>query len=271
MALLTFNFRSRYLLSNTTVGMILPECPGHSSTEDFYCNNKRYKVLWLLHGTSGDWSDWIRKTRIELYAAERNLIVVLPSVLNSDYKNWPSFAIGYDAEGHIIRELMPMVHNWFPASGDKEDNYIAGLSMGGQGALSYILKYPESFSAGAILSYVPVNFNNEKWMELYLKRRDNASRIRLENRINNAGGIEEYKKQNDEYNKIFHLSERGALPPLFFASGTHDRLYAEEYALFKEECHKKNVKVEFYEEEGLRHEWRFWETSIVKALDFFKL
>ena len=196
MGIVTYNFQSHYLRSNTTIAMILPEKPRYVKTRDFFESGKKYKVLWMLHGTYGDWSDWIRKTRIELYAAEHDLICVFPSALNSDYVSWPSFALGYDAENHLINELMPLVHNWFPASSRKEDNYIAGLSMGGRGALSYILKYPDLFNAGAILSFVPEDFRSPDWAEKYRKRRDRISEIRQQNRICNAGGEEEYKKIN---------------------------------------------------------------------------
>lgn len=271
MGIVTYNFQSHYLRSNTTIAMILPEKPRYVKTRDFFESGKKYKVLWMLHGTYGDWSDWIRKTRIELYAAEHDLICVFPSALNSDYVSWPSFALGYDAENHLINELMPLVHNWFPASSRKEDNYIAGLSMGGRGALSYILKYPDLFNAGAILSFVPEDFRSTDWAEKYRKRRDRISEIRQQNRICNAGGEEEYKKKTDYYSMILSMSAEGTLPRLFFACGDDDPLYAEEFRSFKAECEEKSIPIEFWRESGMKHEWRFWEDAIIKALEFFNL
>lgn len=70
MSLVTMNFESQYLNSSHKISVILPDKPRNISPEEFYGNNKKYKVLWLLHGTFGDHSDWVRKTNIELYACE---------------------------------------------------------------------------------------------------------------------------------------------------------------------------------------------------------
>lgn len=57
MALIQLDFESQYLNSNTTVGIILPDRPREVDASSFYCSDRKYKVLWLLHGTYGDWSD----------------------------------------------------------------------------------------------------------------------------------------------------------------------------------------------------------------------
>ena len=79
MALVHLNFSSKYLSGSTDVNIILPDCARSAQPRDFYGNGKKYPVLWLLHGTFGDYSDWLRKTNVELYAEEKNLIVVMPS------------------------------------------------------------------------------------------------------------------------------------------------------------------------------------------------
>ncbi|MFN2166501.1 MAG: alpha/beta hydrolase, partial [Anaerolineae bacterium] len=148
MALLQLDFESQFLNGNTQVSIILPDKPRDQTPGDFYGSGTRYKVLWLLHGTFGDHSDWIRKSSIELYACENDLIVVMPSALNSDYVNWDDCMMGYGMFDFLIQELMPLVQNWLPASDKREDNFVAGLSMGGGGSLMYALNYPEKF-AGA--------------------------------------------------------------------------------------------------------------------------
>ena len=136
MALVTFDFESQYLGNNSMVGVILPDKPRGVTPAEFYGSGKKYKVLWLLHGTFGDYSDWIRKSMIELYACEHDLIVVMPSALNSNYANWPSFGLGFNMYDYIFDELMPVIHNWFPAS-DKREAYrpaaadFAGVAASG--------------------------------------------------------------------------------------------------------------------------------------------
>ena len=61
MSLIHYNFESQYLNNNTDVNIILPDKPRDKTPEQFYGSGKKYKVLWLLHGTFGDYTDWIRK------------------------------------------------------------------------------------------------------------------------------------------------------------------------------------------------------------------
>ena len=79
MALIHLNFDSKYLSGSTDVNILLPDCARSQEHAAFYGSVKKYPVLWLLHGTFGDYSDWLRKTNVELYAGEKNLIVVMPS------------------------------------------------------------------------------------------------------------------------------------------------------------------------------------------------
>ncbi len=270
MSLIQFNFESQYLYNNTTISVILPDKPGDVEAADFYASGKKYKVLWLLHGTFGDHSDWVRKSMIELYAQEHKLIVVMPSGLNADYTSWPGFALGFDMESHLIKELMPLIHNWFPASSKKEDNYIAGLSMGGQGVMQYILKYPELFHAAAVLSYPPIPMDRIDWngdREDFFFRANNP---RMINQIANAGGKEAFIAKNNLYQQILDMHEAGTLPKMIMGCGDKDFFY-EEYCYFKEVCKEKNIPITFGELPDLGHEWRFWDKFIQTALEFFEL
>ena len=101
MALTVLNFESAYLHSNTEVSIILPDRSRTVAPEAFYQKGIKYPVLWLLHGTYGDHSDWVRHTNIELYARERDLI---------------AHAIASMA-GHGCRELEPKAIMVFTRSG----------------------------------------------------------------------------------------------------------------------------------------------------------
>ena len=116
MSLIHLNFQSKYLSGNTDVNLILPDLPRGREPGEFYGSGERYKVLWLLHGTFGDYTDWIRKSNVELYASEKNLAVVMPSAQNTDYANWEGFGLGYRMYDYLTEELMPMVYGWLPVS-----------------------------------------------------------------------------------------------------------------------------------------------------------
>ena len=97
MALIHLNYKSKYLDGNTDVNVLLPDLPFGGVPADFYSSGVKYPVLWLLHGTSGDYSVWLRRSNIEEYAQKKKIMVVMPSVQNTNYADWPTFANGYGA------------------------------------------------------------------------------------------------------------------------------------------------------------------------------
>lgn len=267
MSLVTLDFESQYLHMNTKIGVILPNLPHGTNPKTFYANGKKYRVLWLLHGTYGDYSDWIRKSKIELYACKHNLIVVMPSGLNSNYINWPKFGQGYEMEDHLIHELMPLVTSWFPASDKREDNFIAGLSMGGNGSLIYALNHPEKFSKAAILSSSARDYSKE-----FLALEREKGKYRFENMVEMMGGEEKFLSSKVNVRRTIEERMREGkekeLPKLFFAYGDKDHGYAG-FLSFLEFAKRQRFPLTYEVIPGYRHEWRFWDLAIQDALYFF--
>lgn len=270
MSILTYDFESQYLSGNQQITVILPDKPREMPPWEFYKSGRKYKVLWLLHGTFGDHTDWLRKTNIELYAAERNLAVVMPSALNSNYSNWDSCMMGYSMYDYLTEELMPLVYGWFPISDKREDNFIAGLSMGGRGAVKYAVNHPEKFAAAAVLSAVPVNFaefkpgNPNPFLD--------PGNSRMKTTLANAGGLNAYiHSEENVWELLDRLTDSGRLPRLLFACGEEDALLYDQYLLFQEHCKKIGLNAAWFSLPGYQHEWRFWDLAIQKALDFFNI
>ena len=273
MALAHLNFQSGCLGNNTDVNIMLPDRPFDSKPGDFYASGKKYKVLWLLHGTFGDYSDWLRKSNIELYASERNLMVVMPSGANSNYVNWPGFATGYNAWDYLTEELMPLVQGWFPASAQREDNFIAGLSMGGNGAMQYAAAHPDKFAGAASLSNAPTDLKQMKKPQYDGKAEAGAAALfhkRVENLVENFGGLEGYiHSPINVWDQLPKLMEAGTLPKLYFCCGEADSLIWEKYQTFKAHAQSIGLPARFEEEAGYSHEWRFWDKYLEQALDYF--
>jgi S-formylglutathione hydrolase FrmB len=106
-------------------------------------------VLYLLHGLSDDHSAWLRYTSVERYAAAAGLAVVMPAVNRSFYANERTGGRYWD---FIAEELPEIVGNFFRISRDPAQTFVAGLSMGGYGAMKLALSHPERFAAAATLS-----------------------------------------------------------------------------------------------------------------------
>ena len=259
MSLIHMYYNSYYLHGNQEVSIILPDRPGNQLPKDYYGRDRKYPVLWLLHGAFGDHTDWVRKSKIELYARERDLCVVMPSAFNSGYANWDHFAFGFAMWDYLTEELMPMVYGWYPVSEERSDNFVAGLSMGGRGALKLAVNYPEKFAAAAVLSAAPENLreidptkNEARWRRL----------------LENAGSLEALLASSENvWDKIAALAGKDVLPRLYCAIGTEDVWYPN-YEKFKRYAESIHLAATFEEGPG-GHDWRFWDTYIEKALLFF--
>ena len=68
MAYLHIGLSSECLRGTTDVNVLLPES-----------GKRSYPTLWLLHGMSGNYSDWLRRTSVERYAEAAEIAVVMPS------------------------------------------------------------------------------------------------------------------------------------------------------------------------------------------------
>ena len=272
MALVHLNFNSKYLSGSTDVNIILPDCARPDDPRDFYGSGKKYPVLWLLHGTFGDYSDWLRKTNVELYAGEKNLIVVMPSAQNTDYANWPGFGTGYQVFDYLTEELMPLVYGWFPASRRREDNFIAGLSMGGRGAIAYAWAHPEKFSVLYSMSCVPQDMRPaaaelesgepapNPWAQL--------DRERNRARLQNAGGLAGYlASPQNTWDKAREIAKRADMPKMIFSCGTADFVMYRHFKAFRAYAGQIGLDAEFREVEGYNHEWRFWELEIQRVIE----
>ena len=271
MALMKFNFESEYLKNNFEISIIMPDKPHGVTAKEFYGSGKRYKVLWLLHGTFGDHTDWSRKSNIELYACEKDLVVVMPSALNSNYSNWDKATMGFGMYDYMTEELMPMVYNWLPVSCERDDNFIAGLSMGGRGTLKFAVNYPEKFAAAAVLSASPENYGD--LTEETLRTREGPFSDRLRGMVENAGGAEAFVASSENIWAIIdrRIAACERLPKFLFACGKNDARVYNNLLKFMPHAEKIGLDAEYYILDGYAHEWRFWDLAIQRALEFFGL
>ena len=137
MAYFMGNIRSKALCMDTQLHVILDD-------EKFVArkNGKKPKTLILLHGLSDNSAVWVRNTSLERYVERYNLTVVMPEAQRSFYTN---MAHGLNYETYIAEELPALCESMFHTSVAPGDLMIAGLSMGGFGALRTALKYADRF------------------------------------------------------------------------------------------------------------------------------
>lgn len=140
-------FESTVLQRTSPVRVLLPD--GFGSTA--------LPVLYLLHGGADDYRSWTDKGNAEAVTAGLDLIVVMPDTgpggWYSDWAHDAENAIGPQRwESYHLRELVPWVETTFNTRTDRAGRTIAGLSMGGYGALKYAARHDDLFGFAAAFS-----------------------------------------------------------------------------------------------------------------------
>ena len=256
MALLQVNYLSEQLFRTVPLQVILPT-DKLAFTKEGYLNEdgKRYKTLYLLHGLLGNYTDWVSGTRIQRWAQEKNLAVVMPSGDNAFYVNQQIPRNNY--EEFIGRELVQMTRRMFPLSDKREDTFIAGLSMGGYGAIRNGLKYSETFGYVAGLSSALHTFEGEK---------GNISGV------SNVYGDLKQASLSDKNPRVALanvIKEKRPMPKFYLACGLDDGLLKSN-RIFRDLLIENGVDVTYVEEPGA-HEWDFWDRQIKAVLDWLPL
>ena len=222
---------------------------------------KPFKTLYLLHGVFGSYIDWVNGTRIQRYAEEHDLAVVMPSGDNAFYVDQPG-ANNYYGE-FVGKELVELTRKMFPLSRKREDTFIGGLSMGGYGAMRNGLKYWENFGSivalsGALLVEDVAKRTNDD--PFFLNRRDYAEAC--------FGDLSKIldSDRNPKY-LVRQLKKEGRpIPRIYMACGDADSLLPvnQDMAAFLKE---QGADVTFEVGPGA-HEWDFWDTYIRKAIEW---
>ncbi|MCL2700166.1 MAG: esterase family protein [Phycisphaerae bacterium] len=107
-----------------------------------------FPVLYLLHGLSDDHTGWVRRTSIERYVESHHVAVVMPASLRGWYCNDPR-PEGWAYEDHIIKDVIGYVDATFRTIPDRTGRAVAGLSMGGFGALMLAMRHADKFRAAS--------------------------------------------------------------------------------------------------------------------------
>ena len=262
MAYIHINYYSDALKVNTDVGIILPLPLKDEKDKGYFKDGALYQTLYLLHGTYGDYTDWMRMTSIERYAQEMRLAVVMPSCANAFYLNMVS---GAKYETFLLEELPQYLCRIFPLSKAREDTFIAGLSMGGYGAMHIGLMKPDRYSAigslsglfsfAGLLAGESPNGDNP-WPGLAM-----------------VGELNPKQVDESEYNVIVrarNLVAQGVkLPDMFLSVGTED-FTLDENRRGRTELTRLGIKLTYEEHKG-EHNWEYWDRHIRRFLEWLPL
>lgn len=259
MPLFHCNFFAHTLGMPTNVTVFVPAVKPEQGMnfDEIYPKNHKYRTLYLLHGMNGDETTWLRKTNIERYAQEHNIAFVMPSVHNSFYTDT---TVGLAFFTYLTKELPAMLAMNFPISQNREDTYIAGLSMGGYGAAKAALTCPELYSAFG-------SFSGALDIEAVAKMASEGGALPLFQSV-----FGDPKSISGSSADLFSLSSNliksgKKIPRTYLACGTLDPLCYDMNTRFKSHLDQISFAHD-YNEEPAAHEWDFWDRQIKLFLEW---
>lgn len=221
-------------------------------TPEIYNEKKEFPVVYLLHGYSGNYSDWITKVpSIQQLADRYEFIIVCP---DGGFSSWyldspidPNFRY----ETYMVKELMPFIDQKYKTIRSREGRAISGLSMGGHGALYLAFKHQDLFGAvGSMSGGVDIRPFPMNWD--------------LPKRLGSMSEHADLWEQNTVTNLLYLLTPN--MLSIIIDCGTADFFYT-----VNEQLHKKmidrNIAHDYISRPGA-HNWEYWSNSVAYQLLF---
>lgn len=218
-----------------------------------YDHGGRLPVLYLLHGLYGDYLNWDTRTGLENYARKLHLLIVMPDAGDSWYTN--SATVPADKfEDYIAKDLVSEIDDKFPTIRNRDARAIAGLSMGGYGAIKLALKYPGLFAfAGSLSGALNAGQN------LYAERPEfRAKLLEVFGPDGSSTRVE---------NNVFLLVDappQTPYPYFYLACGTSD-FFLETNRAFVKQLSSRKIPYEYHETAG-GHTWEYWNAAVQPML-----
>lgn len=215
-----------------------------------------FATFYLLHGLSDDYTIWLRRTRIEEYAKQYALAIVMPDGFRGAYtnaNNGPAYAT------YMTQDLIGTVERHFNVARTRAKRCIGGLSMGGYGALRLALGYPDLFAS----------CNSHSGALMWGSIPPTQARSHQSNTIPEFELVFGKDPKGTEHD-LMHLAKRAKkqnkLPKLRIDCGHDDFLIQQnrDYTAF---LTKQGITHEYEEFPG-NHNWDYWDIHIREALAF---
>ncbi len=257
MALLRCDLASETLQMDTTVTVILPQDLAPPFSPEPQRGDPSPPVLYLLHGAGDDSTSWSRFSAIEQYVKPLGLAVVMPQVGRSFYVDQVH---GQPYGTFLTQELPALLHSMLRLSDRREDTFVAGLSMGGYGAIRWALSEPHRFAAAGSFS-APLDIAGVR------RQRDPRREPMLEAAF---GETDLHGTQHDVFQLLRDLRpSAGAAPALFVGCGRADPLlpHSERFASAATDS---GLAVTTSYPPG-EHAWDYWDRAVRELLEWLPL
>lgn len=247
---------------------------------DYHTSTRDYPVLYLLHGMTGDHTDWsikgeaaqIADRAIRKGEAPPMIIVMPDGLFDAFYINHYDGSLRW--EDFFYQEFIPEVEKKFRIKANRNTRAIAGLSMGGYGALYHAIKHRDMFShcyamSAAVLTMEPVKDPKE------LSEFERNLALKLWGPLNAEGYPENYKAHSihemvtalqvdKAWNNPYQILQATGMPKIYLDCGDDDFLLKQNTDLVHV-MKEKRIPFEFRVRDG-GHTWEYWRTALKTAL-----
>ena len=215
-------------------------------TPDNYAGTKELPVVYLLHGYSGNYADWVLKAKgFEKAADLHNLIIVCPE---GGYSSWywdSPVDETYKYETYISKELVLWIDSKYKTIKDRSGRGITGLSMGGHGALYLAFKHQDVFgAAGSMSGGVDIRPFPDNW--------------EMSKRLGVYSESPETWEKNTVVNMLYLVKPKSLA--LIIDCGVDDFFYRVNENLH-EALLSRNIAHDFISRPGA-HNWAYWSNAI---------
>ena len=240
------SFVSTALAREMPYEVVLPA--GYSGSQE------RYPVLYLLHGWQGDETNFVSLTHLVEDASAYKLIVVTPRAENSWYVNSATRAEARYAD-YVFQDLIAEVDAHYRTIASPHARAIAGISMGGYGAMLFSLRHPGAFAFAASISGA---FAGPSGIESVMPQ--------LKPSTDDAFGVagSTTRTQND-VDTLIGAVDRTEQPYFFLECGASDPLLSSNRRVV-EELSSHGFAYEYHELPGA-HTWPFWSEALPTMLE----
>ncbi|GAA4410136.1 alpha/beta hydrolase-fold protein [Nibrella viscosa] len=237
---------------------------------DYYTSNRRYPVVYLLHGYTDDETAWVQFGEADRIIDENiksgelpPMIVVMPDAGLTWYMNDYQNKVRY--EDMFVQELIPHVDSTYRTRTKRDYRAISGLSMGGHGSLLLAMHHPELFGACAALSAAV--FTDETMTTMDEATYNTRWAPLLSGPVKGQDRLTAHWKRNSPLTLARSAPEGDLKKVRWYLDCGDDDFLSAANALLHLSLLERQIPHEYRVRDGA-HTWSYWRTGLPDALKF---